>query len=686
LAVERWIQRKGLRALRGSEASLLAALAAALVVAALRWQTLGLAISDSLVFSGFVLVLFYWIARTLVRLRPLLGRSVAAGTAPIFFFLPLVLYLFLAPWSTQSRAPDGDEPYNLLLAHSLAYDFDTDLANNYRQSDSLRFMDRELRPQPGDPVGANGEQYSRHTSTLPLLLAPAYRLGGKFGALATMAVLAAALAWWTLHLARRLFPDDHGGALLAYAILALTPPILLYANQVWVEIPAALLLVAAFHGIHRLAPGAPLAQNKAILAFTVVCILLLPLFKLRFAVLSMSLLGLLAWRLRHSKRWSWTLLAASVAGPSAFLLYNQLRFGQLLRADSIERLRLTRDPLGSLLTGTGGLFYDGAFGLFFSSPLWLLLLAAVLAVLWQRPRVGARVAVVVLPYLLAVGLTPSWYAGWSPPFRLGIVVLPLLAVLLVPVLSRRRRRGIGMALAILGPATLILTLVWVLQPGLAYDWPNGTARLSEGLAGRLGVDVSRLLPSTLRVRPATFVWLLSALAAVAAWRLPGRRPAFSSALGVAIGLVGATTLVYLTSSLPTRVVHLEDAFVLKSGGDHYPDLWLPGRRGHLGWRLPAGERLVVPLVAGEALNLELDLLVLSPGDKPRSLPAVLRVSAGEREVGHTILDGSGGWQTLSLGPFLWRSGESLTLDLEDAGNGRRNQVVFDRLRLDWRAE
>ena len=685
LAVEGWMRRQRVAALGAAEAGLLAGLATALLVGALRWQSLGLSIPDSLVFTGFVLVLFYWIARALLRLRPLLGRPLAAGTAPIFFYLPLVLYLFLTPWSTQRRAPDGDEPYNLLLAHSLAFDFDADLANNYRQADSLRFVNRELGPQPRDPEGAQGEQYSRHTIALPLLLAPAYRLGGKFGALATMAVLAAALAWWTLHLARRLFPDDPGGALLAYAVFALTPPFLLYAHQVWVEIPAGLLLVVAFHGLHRVAPRAPLARNRATLAWTLVCILLLPLVKLRFAALSISLLGLLAWRTRHSKRWIWTLVAAAAIGPTAFLVYNQVRFGRLLRADSLDRLNLTGDPLGSLLTGAGGLFFDGAFGLFLSSPLWLLLLPAVLGVVWRHHRIAAHVAVVVVPYLLAVGLTPNWYGGWSPPFRLGIVVLPLLAVLLVPVLAQRRRPGARLALAGLGSVTVILTLVWVLQPGLAYDWPNGTTRLSEALGGRLGVDVSRLLPSTLRVRPATFAWSIGALAAIVAWRLPVRRPVISGSLGVALLLLGATTATYLASSVPTRNVNFEDAFVLKSGGSHYPDLWQPGRGPRLGWSLPEGERLEVPLVAGgEALYLELDILARPPGERPRSRPAVLRVLAGAHELGRTTLDGAPVWRTLRLGPYPWPTGESLTFELEDADNEPRIEVVLDRLRFDWR--
>ena len=92
---------------------------------------------------------------------------------------------------TGHRQPDGDEPFNLLITHSLAYDFDADLTNNYARGDWKHFMERPIEPQPGDPRGPHGEIYSRHNELLPLLLAPAYRLAGRIGALAMMAMLTA---------------------------------------------------------------------------------------------------------------------------------------------------------------------------------------------------------------------------------------------------------------------------------------------------------------------------------------------------------------------------------------------------------------------------------------------------------------------------------------------------------------
>ncbi len=41
-----------------------------------------------------------------------------------------------------------------------------------------------------------------------------------------------------LRLSRHFFADRPGGALCAWAVLAFTPPLLLYSYQVWVEVPA----------------------------------------------------------------------------------------------------------------------------------------------------------------------------------------------------------------------------------------------------------------------------------------------------------------------------------------------------------------------------------------------------------------------------------------------------------------
>jgi hypothetical protein len=202
-AIHCWgVHQGGRRLSRAGSAGELAALGV-LLTAALARPALGLAHADEVLAAGLLLVLAHRLARQLPALRPLLGRRLGARPSALFFWLPLTVYVAILPWSAGHRQPDGDEPYNLLIAHSLAYDGDADLTNNYAAGDWRHFMDRPLAPQPGDPVGPHGELYSRHNALLPLVLVPSYRLAGKTGAQVTMALLTAALAWLTLRPARR---------------------------------------------------------------------------------------------------------------------------------------------------------------------------------------------------------------------------------------------------------------------------------------------------------------------------------------------------------------------------------------------------------------------------------------------------------------------------------------------------
>ncbi|HEV7515242.1 MAG TPA: hypothetical protein VGR07_02980, partial [Thermoanaerobaculia bacterium] len=523
--IDRWTVRQGAKTLApGGTAGELAALGL-LVLLVLGRSHLGLRRADEVLAAALLLVLFHRVARQAAALRPLLGEAIPDRPSSLFFWLPLFAYLAILPWSASHRQPDGDEPYNLLITHSLAYDFDADLTNNYVHGDWRHFMDRPIAPQPGDPVGPHGELYSRHNDLLPMVLAPAYRAAGKEGALATMAALAAALAWLTLRLARHYARGLPGEALTAWAVLAFAPPLLLYANQVWVEVPAALLTVLALDRILMLdRPGRQGWGKKEWLGIGL-AVLLLPLVKIRFMLLSAPLLALGWWYGGRQRRAIWILGLLLVAVAGGILLHNTLLYHNPLKIHSWEEVEPYQHSLSSYALGLSGLLWDSAFGLFGAAPVWLLLLPAALLFL-ARGRRALLVHLVVLttPYLMVVVPRTEWYGGWSPPFRYGLVMLPLFAVALVPLFDRRERPGARALLAALAAATLALTVLWVVEPGWTYNFAHGRTYLLDHLTLRLGADVSRFFPSSIRPRPATWLWPLATLVLLPlVWWLPAVR-------------------------------------------------------------------------------------------------------------------------------------------------------------------
>ncbi|HUO87337.1 MAG TPA: hypothetical protein VM617_08085 [Thermoanaerobaculia bacterium] len=672
---------------------------AALVAVVVARPQLDLPLADGVLAAGLAVVLFHRALLQLVALRPLLGRRVPRRPSSLFFFLPLVVYLAVAPWGTFHRQPDGDEPYYLLIAHSLAYDLDAQLTDDYADGESLAFLDRRLEPQPGDPVGPAGQLYSRHNELLPLALAPAYRLAGKAGALATMAALAALLAWATLRLARHYWPERPGEALLAYGLLALAPPLLVYSHQVWVEVPAALLSVLALDRI--LDPYSRLRWGRRHWLGAGLPILLLPLLKIRFMLLAVPLVALAWWHAGRPRKPLIVLSLALAAVAVGILVHNQVVFGNPLKIHQIGELELTDYPGSAYLLGTLGLFWDSAFGLFAAAPLWLLLLPAIAVTLaaerataGRLPRPGDGGAlrrwllfdlvVFAVPYLLIVVPRGEWYGGWSPPFRYALIALPLLALTLVPLLRDRRRGGARVLVAALGLATLGLTLLWLVVPGWTYNFADGRTDLLDHLTAAYGADVARFFPSSLRPRPATWIWPLATVLLVPLlWFRPRRRLAAAASWGAAALLLAVAALPLAAGRLPTRVVHFEDPHVEKSLGGVYPGQWVIERsRYRGGWTLPEGSWAVVPVVAGgDRVSLR---LVARGVENVPGRPVEIALESGRRRLGTVRLPAGGRWTEARLGPIEWRAGEPLTAIVVPQDEAVANGAVLDLVELEWR--
>jgi hypothetical protein len=692
LMLEGYGRRLGARSLGGPAAVTEGVAAVLLLWLAVGRGSLGLPLAAPVVMAGFTLLLLFRMTRQLVAARPLLGRTLPQRPPLFFFALPLLVYLAILPWSSEQRQPDGDEPFYLLITHSLTYDRDADLANNYAARDSLRFMNRAVAPQPGDPVGPEGERYSRHNELLPLVLVPAYAVAGRWGALATMAAMAALLAWMVLWLARCYFPRYPAGALLAYGLFALTPPMLYYAHQIWVEVPAALLAMVALERMHE-----PPRRHSGSLRWDLrrwlgigLPLMLLPLVKIRFMLLSIPLLAL-AW-LYARRPWRPLIVLFVLLGllGVGILGFNQVRYGNPLKIHSVEELALHEIALLRYLEGGVGLFFDTAFGLFASAPLWLLILPAV-GVAWRHRSGGRRLMrdllLFSLPYLVIVAPRLEWYGGWSPHFRYGLFCLPMLALLLVPLLEQRHRAGARFLVGLLGALTVVLTLLWVAVPGWSYNFADGRSYLLDHLSGQWGADVARLFPSYVRPRLATWVWPVLATAVVCLlWRWPRRaRSAGTVTAAGALSLLAVlAVLPGLARQLPTRVVEAEDAFVLHDGGHPHPERWVIERtRYQGGWVLRPREGLTMPVVAaGERVELLLTLRFVRNSDWPMAL----RIRAGETDLYHWEPTADRGWEEVAVGPVEWPGGASLELRVEAPSPPEArllNGILVDRVEFRW---
>src|SRR5918998_2370535 len=103
----------------------------------------------------------------------------------------------------------GDEPHYLLAAESLVEDGDVDVLDEYEARSYADFYPHDLKPHGRETDGRLNEP---HGVGFPLLIAPAWAVGGEHGVelfLAAIAALAIALAY---RLALRVAPDPWGPA------------------------------------------------------------------------------------------------------------------------------------------------------------------------------------------------------------------------------------------------------------------------------------------------------------------------------------------------------------------------------------------------------------------------------------------------------------------------------------------
>ena len=138
------------------------------------------------------------IINTVITLKAVLKNEKGYKNPAVIFALLFTVFAGASVWMNHANRPAGDEPIYLLTSHSLIYDFDLDLKNNYENRDYSRFYKGELVPQEKE---TGGKLISFHPVMISFLMTPFYLAGGRAGAVLfinLLAALAGALIWMIL--------------------------------------------------------------------------------------------------------------------------------------------------------------------------------------------------------------------------------------------------------------------------------------------------------------------------------------------------------------------------------------------------------------------------------------------------------------------------------------------------------
>jgi hypothetical protein len=497
-----------------------------------------------------------WLAR---------GRVFAAAAA---LLVPLAV---ATPRLTPSLY--GDEPFHLIVLDSLAHDHDLDLSNNY-----------DLERHPYNRIYITTAFL--HSPALAVLLLPGYLLAGRTGALLLLALAGAGVVALVARRCRQLGCPT-GRVRLLVVLLLLTYPLATFSSQIWVEVPAALAVAACL--VLLAATPARRAAVTTLAALGVVV-------KTRLGLILLPLAAVAWWPRRARWRELRTGLAVvgavAALGIATSLLTTGRPFGYRTPASLVPRS--WTQPVRVV----GGLLFDPSGGLAFAAPLALVALAGVPA-LWRRGGAGER-AVLAGGAATVVALLHSheWYGGGAPPARYLVPLLPAFALASAQVLTRPKRwRSLARLLV---PPSLVVAWVLVSRPHVSVNPGDGGWWLADAVARRFAVDARDLVPSFLVVRPASFLVPAALVIAAAALVLLARRAPVAARTiarcSIALALTTASAALVTLHRRSDRVVEVEAPQVQHLGGLPEPPEGTFSRFTYPGgWRLAAGDRVVVPI-------------------------------------------------------------------------------------------
>lgn len=425
----------------------------------------------------------------------------------------LGLYLFIWSLTTHGKYSDsGDEPNYLMIARSLVRDHDLDLANNYAAPDALTPAGAHVRR------ARDGTLQSTHDIGLPLLLVPIEAVAERIAttasdatlrrfrmprdlleysvvSLAMLACVCVAFTWLAAGLEE---VTSHGRALAITTLFALSPPVLTESFLIFPETLALIVMCACVRWLLTPQPG---ALKTWLLAGALGY---LPWCHRKYSPLVLACLVVIVWQRRDQVR-TWT--AGTRAGLGALFLLPHAAFywwtwhtwGNL---GGPQLLDVTPLSMQAIPHGFTGLLLDRQYGLVANAPIYLAVFAYWALV--DRSRRGWLLIVASL--VLPMAAYAEWWAGFSPPARYLVPILPFCAVALADSLRVPLMRLVVASLA--GVQLVFTGFAWH-HPRSLWPWIDGYNPLLRDL-GPVGHLYARFLP-TVQAGPASHVVISAAI-------------------------------------------------------------------------------------------------------------------------------------------------------------------------------
>jgi hypothetical protein len=426
------------------------------------------------------------------RYGSLLPKRVGRRAPYLIFLATAAVYLLVAVVIVRQLPLTGDEPHFLMTAHSLCVDGDINLADNFDRKDYLEFYPYEgLAPHAFDYKG-DGTLVSIHAKGLPLLVLPTYCLFRSVLAVRVLLALLSAFVATQVFLLAYEATWDMRVAMIVWAVVSFTSPMLTFSSQVYPEMAAALGVV---WGFRRILAGLPGRYDALGLAAAVG---FLPWLHIKYTLLSLVLILAGAFILRNRKSLLLPLILPPMVSGGLFLFYCNQWYGSFWPTHrySVASGYWSFRPQYAYYCFIGGLV-DREFGLIPFSPTFLLS-AWGLGILFARRQYSLYiVGFAILVHLIS--LSPfGCEIGYSLPARYFTVIVPLLSVPLA--LFLKHIAGGRWLFGCLAFASLCISVTMLSNLQLAYMNYDGMTRVPIAMHAGYMFPTVRTVPSVLGPR------------------------------------------------------------------------------------------------------------------------------------------------------------------------------------------
>ncbi|WP_372371132.1 hypothetical protein [Candidatus Uabimicrobium sp. HlEnr_7] len=323
----------------------------------------------------------------------------------------------------------GDEPHYLLIAYSLAFDFDSNLHNNsFAQLDEYFFVHNSKNIKFHATPQTNSDKiYSRHEIGLPLLLAPVLRLASTTPFPRIIMLLFMNLLGYLTIINMYLLLRRYGkqSAFLVSIAVGLSAPMYFYSAQIFSDLVAALVILYSYRKIQDV-----MTINVGHFLWLGFILSFLPWLHIKYVPVTVFLYLYYGCQMKVHKGQMLAQFARITAAAviSAILLfvsfyYRFESFFPLAAWKGENYLDISIIPysvIGTLLDTSKGLFVYAPFYFF-----------SITALVFLR-SIPNKIPLLCI-FLLTQGINllhPVWWGGFCPPGRYSLVAIFILAILL----------------------------------------------------------------------------------------------------------------------------------------------------------------------------------------------------------------------------------------------------------------